>query len=371
MTVRGSYTLSATGQRIYHSPGPFGPEPSGPPPPPAATRPVSGAGIPVSLGPAENPNAPKNEIFTFWCTLPLTPTSLPIAEAGLWQDHQVLGGGTRSTFGGPDESTLAFSGQLEPPAMLTNNSRAAGLGSLATLESGAIELPREESQVIQEQWGPGAGSAPPIQGVVPQDGGQAGYTQWVEPTAFNDMFRKAVKAGEIIRIIVGDEYGFNGLVSLRTYTWRYEDPDPDTLNFEFTAKSWAPQTAMQAQSQAHKSGVSNYEVRDGDTLRSIAKAKLHSSSDAAVHKLINTGKNAKTIGGLWVYPDDRFVPARYKVGKSFKGNTPRGLFESVGPKSVKPPPSINTFKPHEVGPQGGKSLSGDRFLRRGWKLQIP
>jgi len=324
-----------------------------PPPPPAWSRPSPDDGIAVSLGPAEDPAAPPNAIFTSWTTLPLTPSVLPVQIAGLWSDKQVVAGGQRSSFGGPENASIAFSGQLEEPAYYTS---AANANSIAALSAGALNPAGVSGEGSIPGGAPFAGTTVPPEaagafgGVVVQWGGQGGFTKFVDAHTYKDMLEAACEAGEILRLVIGDEHGWNGLVSLRSFTWKYEDPDADVINYEFTAKRWVPPGSLVATAQG--SSDQWYAVQAGDSLSKIASAKLHKHDQAAINTLIKL--NLKQLGELWEYADSRYG-AKGKQG------------HSAGPKETQP---FLTQPGWQIGQNTAKHFDPNLALRHGWKLRL-
>ena len=282
-------------------------QPAAAPPPPNASRPApSGGGVTCMIGPRNaDLQGPENKWFRKYCTLPLTPPELPVAIAGLWQDNTVIGG-QRSSFGGAELDNVSFSGQLEPPAAYVVSSPQRGLygaQSEAEITAGGGVVPRDTGApawlVSQGIAGPDAGLPG---GVVLQPGGSINaQTQYLDPWVFNTCLAEACKEGEVVRLVIGDEYGYNSLVTIRSYTYKWADPDADVINFTITFKSWEEVTPLAASSTAPAKGANAnaWTVKVGETLYDIA-TKTHVKTS----QIINL--NRQTLSTLWNYHDTRY-----------------------------------------------------------------
>jgi nucleoid-associated protein YgaU len=336
--------------------------------PPGKRAPVSD-GVVVAIGPAGGRH--DNDSFKEWTTFPLTPGSIPISNSGIWGDGQnVIAGGERATFGGAQLATIQFSGQLEPPQRYISGRQ---LRKLADREVGghnfvdAIPTGRADDdkvEVLESILGGGeigkvldpdrefalgaktttSGRAPAIPpptmkggtNVVMQPGGVAGGT-YHEPHIFKELLTDACEDGEVVRLIVGDEFGWNGLVTIRQFDWRYEDPDPDTLLFDITFREHREHrllsTVRQTSRSRSKKKPASIVTKKGDTLHRIAQRELKDASDwRALIRL-----NVRTLQELWVYKDED-QPTGATVGRKIRG---RQGGHKVG--RIEHPGSIGSF----------------------------
>jgi hypothetical protein len=133
-----------------------------------------------------------------------------------------------------------------------------------------------------------------------------------------------------VRIIIGDQYGFNQLISIRTFNWYYEDPDPDVINFDFTARQHRPRTLTTSPtvSQTARQVPKNYTTQDGDTLTRIAQTVYGDPSKWT--SIVQS--NLRALEALFIYPDGRAIaplysPTNESVGSFWSGHDGR---RSVG-----------------------------------------
>jgi hypothetical protein len=204
----------------------------------------------------------------------------------------------------------------------------------------------------------GASALPPPSantGVMMMDGATAGFGSFVDPLVFKEILEEVVLSGEFVRIAIGDEYGYNEIVSIRSFLWRYEDPDPDTLYYDLAARSETAQKSLVAMSQSSASKNrtakhTHHVVKDGQTLRTIASSEGLGADATGVGIIIKL--NLHLLGSLWVYPDLRY-----------------GKGESAGPKSVLPP-NVSTSSGHPYGLQSARHFNADLPLRHGITLTL-
>jgi hypothetical protein len=164
------------------------------------------------------------------------------------------------------------------------------------------------------------------------------------------LLEDCCNAGEIVRMIIGDQYGYNDTVSIRTFTWRYDDPDPDVISYDITCRQHRSNQLPTGPTISHgkKQIPKSYTTRNGDTLTSIAIKVYGKGSDWT--RLVQL--NLRLLERLWIYPDDHAKPPSYKPGK-----------ESVGPAE-------KGKKGRQVGPikHAGLGVGPLTYLRVGIKL---
>jgi hypothetical protein len=262
--------------------------------------PATNKGVVVSVGPANL----DNEVIKYWVTFPVTPESIPIASAATWESKAIIGLGEVADFGGRVLQTVQFSGMLEPVA------RYRGDGE-PIMQRGA--------QVI-------------------------GNTRY-EPHAFKDLMIRAMHAGEIVRVIVGDDLGWNKLCSIREFAWRYEDPDPDTLYFDVSFSEHRPRRLAGVKTR-RKPKHRIYQTKYGDTLKSVATKQW---GDITMWKYLFK-LNRRALMKLWYDPDD------------FRDN------RSVGDRKTKG--SYNVRDKRTKGKFDIKEFRGDTRFRAGVRLQM-
>jgi hypothetical protein len=319
-------------------------------------RPPIPNGIVVAFGPASK----KNTIITAKCALPLTPASIQIQAGGNWTDGiYPVRGDERSQFAGAMLENISFSARLEPPEFYVVN--PANYGSTANAQQAAqagISPPpplagyvlgsydsaqaNNEYNLQTKYFGGAFGSAPPVPGgnggeIVAQPGGiaPAGY-QWHEPHDFCALLEASCNAGEYVRLIIGDQYMVNCIISIRTFTWYYEDPDPDVINFDLTARGHR----VDPTTPKPKTMSGTYTTQAGDTLYSIG-AQYSGGGSTNAAKIFQY--NVSRLASLWLYPDPRATASKYFVAKSGPG-----YGDSVGP--------------YEVGVSGGQQLKKIRYF---------
>lgn len=254
-------------------------------------------GVAVSIGPV----AKSNQWVQEWMTFPLTPETLPVAVSGSWNDVQIVGAGERSSFVGPNLDVITFSGILEPPEFYIA-SEAAGLFSGVTDRVGAMDAAYEAERLRQAGFQPGLNPGIPdlgdgTNGVVMQSGARAGPNVYYEPHAFKKCIEGAVKNGEIVKLVVGDDYGWTGHASIREFNWRYEDPDPDTLYFDITFKQHVTRKLRAAQQKRKEPKHSTIVTKKGDTLKKIAVREWGEVSKWTMIRDLNK----YTLSQLWYY----------------------------------------------------------------------
>lgn len=281
------------------------------PNPPSAFRPTQEHGIKITIGPHDGVHV-RN-----WYTFPVTPESIPIQTGATWNTRTTLQGGEMPGFAGKNLDVVAFSGRLEPPEFY--------------LVGGVTNMPGVVPHAFDEDLLENLQNAALITGepfrfaddnvsVVMQQGAYAG-PNYLEAQAFVDLLEAAEKDGEVMRLLVGDNFGFNEPVFIESFNWKFEDPDPDVILYEISFKQHRelePTTASTEPSKTRSAPKdSTYTTNQGDTLHSIA-----------VHEWGKGGKwryllnlNRKVIADLWWYPT---TPSESQADWKDKG--------TVGPK---------------------------------------
>lgn len=261
--------------------------------PRSSTRPdIRDNGIAVSIGPAYE-GGPRNKWVKKWMTLPLTPEVIPISVSGSWADGQfTIDGGENSSFIGPALDTIAFAGRLEPPSYyLAWGSQV----SRQSKESGFLDPVTQVGQINQGDYlelgqfftvghdvPTGAEVRVPYfqdgTGVVMEEGARPGPAEYIEPHAFKEILARACRAGEVVHLVVGDEFGWDSLATIREFSWRFEDPDPDVLLFDITFREWREADVDRVKRRGGKKGGGkkgarvprSYTTQSGDSLHSVA-----------------------------------------------------------------------------------------------------
>jgi LysM repeat protein len=324
-------------------------------------RPPVDKGVAVSIGPVSEGSQWVQE----WMTFPVTPESLPVSVSGIWNDTQIIGLGEASVFAGSAQDTISFSGILEPPEYY--------IGGLSTMqveptlgpnERGAMNVAYERERLRQSGFSEaeiasGLPGVPALsdgsQGVVMQSGARAGPNVYYEPHAFKKCIEGAVKHGEIVKLVVGDDYGWTGQASIRDFTWRYEDPDPDTLYFDITFRQHRVRKLRAAQQKRKSPKHPHVTTKSGDTLKKIAVREWGEASKWTMIRDLNKHELAQ----LWYYgkKDNESPPS---VGHKIKGKHgfKVGLKGSAShPKDVKDHFDLTDF-------------SGDTKFRGGVRLVV-
>ena len=322
-------------------------------------------GVVCSIGPHSGGDA---RIVRNWYTFPITPESIGPASAGLWTDTQIVGFGEAGSFGGRGLDSLSFSGVLEPPRFYYGTVRppelerrfpGASWGGIDELEMRRFvmrsTIPPDPAYTntspgVPPLRNPQTGG-PFDRGVVTEDGAHAGPNQFMDPHAFRQMLEDACKAGEIVHIVLGEDYGWNHECSIREFAWRFEDPDPDVLYFDIALREHRERKLLGVKN-TKKPKKPVISTKAGDTLRSIA---IREWGDPTKWKFIH-GLNKSTISGLWRYPKSGDQPE--SIGHKVKG---REKGHVVGSKKKK-------------GVKGGKfdyfDVGADDKFRKGVRLRV-
>jgi hypothetical protein len=378
----------------------------------APPRAPADLGVVCAIGPRtanDDHNQPANQWFTHWTLLPLTPATISIQGQASWTDGLTpVNGSEHASFAGAQLENISFSGRLEPPAFYTS---AQTIGRLAAVETGhwlgtglssginvekrgytggtgggvmsaqnldplkTVQGPDglwhvvESSQVggpidvnaevvLQQKFNLPFGAPPSLPGgtdVIMDDGAiVAQGFQWHEPHDLAMMLLRACEGGEIVRMTLGDMYGINLMISIRSFTWRIEDSDPDVINYDLTARQHRANpmpTGSSNHAAAAKPGKS-YVTKDSDTLHKIAQREFH---DATQAKRI-AGYNLNTLAKLWMDPDGRATGGPYVPGGQSAG-----------------PPWTGHLHGHRVGPikrWPGGGITVDTYLRKGIRLAL-
>jgi hypothetical protein len=189
---------------------------------------------------------------------PLTPESIPVQTAAIWNDVQIVGLGERASFGGRALDNIAFSGVLE--------------------------------------WGTIVGSGEVL---MPQLGSTGGHTYW-QPGFFRQKLRAAMKDGEILGLrigqndVQGEETPWDGFVSIRDFTWRFEDPDPAVIYYDISFKQHQERGlyGVPEKIPRHQKVV----TRDNDSLGAIATREFKDRGKWSHIRNLNKSR----IGALWL-----------------------------------------------------------------------
>ena len=317
--------------------------PSGPSRP-STHRPGTTNAIAISIGPVDDDNEELRE----WITFPVTPASIPVDSQASWADGVYgakPGEPEAMRFIGPATRTASFSGQLEPPAYYI----ASGRPGVADRLAGYINPDQLANLRADILTGPGSGDLPgPLQltqrapAVVMQEGAMAGPGTFYEPHAFVAILEGVRDSGEVIRLVIGDQYGLNTIATVRGFSWRYEDPDPDVINYDVAFKEHNERSLSAAGKGKKKASTpKSYTTKSGDTLHRIAGSKLH---DAAKWKTL-LRLNHGTLAKLW-------------VGGAIGSNKLGSLGKDRPPGAPK------------LGDSGATHLSPDRPFRPGVVLKL-
>lgn len=270
-----------------------GPNPRKTVKPPSIYRPVQQHGIKISIGPHGGKHI-RN-----WYTFPVTPESIPVATGATWNSRYTLRGGELVSFGGKNLDVVAFSGRLEPPEFYTQQGFTNANGVVAqSIDEDLLATLQNQAHISGEEFSFNGDNV----AVVMQHGAYAG-PNFLEAQAFVDLLEAAEKDGEVMRLIVGDNFGFNKPVFIESFVWKFEDPDPDVLLYEISFKEHReqkPTTAKTGHKKRDRPKDSTYVTHKGDTLHSIA---VHEWGDGGKWRSI-LNLNRKVIASLWWYPDD-------------------------------------------------------------------
>jgi hypothetical protein len=266
---------------------------------PSPNRPNAGEGIAVSIGPV---NA-DNEVLKWWVTFPVTPAEIPVAGDANYsgpKPRAAPGYGAPNTFIGPATEQVAFDGRLEPPLYyLRNGTRTVDGINVGTLNPDAEENLAKAILSGNSQSRPypariGRGDLI----VVMDTGARAGPSQFFEPHAFRALLSGIRDRGEIIRLVIGDQYGWNERVQIPSFTWRWSDPDPDVLLYSVTFTTVVSYSLGTVGKDTGSSAPASCLTRKDDTLSKIAGAQLHDAEQwRALLKL-----NSSNLARLYQYP---------------------------------------------------------------------
>lgn len=139
-------------------------------------------------------------------------------------------------------------------------------------------------------------------GVVMQVGAHAGPEEYFEPHEMAEMLYEACRHGEVVRLIMGDHWGYNDEVAIREFQWRFEDPDPDTLYFNISFREYREPASLVPGAKAGKKGKRNkpthYVTKYGDRLADIC-VKFHFDPHAWTKIVV---LNRRKLERLWRYP---------------------------------------------------------------------
>jgi hypothetical protein len=281
-------------------------------------RPPVSNGVAVSIGPI---HGGEHDIVRHWMTFPVTPSSIPIAGDANYLDGLFnVAGDERASFAGRTLETVQFSGELEPPR---------------------VYYPTREREDYLEAIGAGRW--------IPDQGGDhlahAGPAAFVEPHIFTSVLTGIRDTGERVRLVIGDQYGWNGIVTCRSFAWRYEDPDPDVLYYDVTFREDARRSLHRVKTPKSAPGKQRgtYTTKSGDTLHEIALKQLGDQSKWKHIRDLNDDK----LGRLWFYPDPNH---------KHKG--------TLGPK-------VQGRKTgYQLGKKGVAKLGGNVELRAGIELKL-
>jgi hypothetical protein len=276
-------------------------------------------GVVVSVGPLDE----SSRWVKTWMTFPVTPESIPIAVSGQWTDTTIVGqdGGEFSTFGGRNLDTISFSGRLEPPLYYV--SAAAGPLGVDPARFGNFDEQGEGEFLrgaanFQIKTGvhnqPGVATLAADQNVVMDYNARAGPNDYYEPHAFKEIITKAVKHGEIVRLVIGDAWGWGGTASIREFSWRYEDPDPDVLLFDITFRQHRERELAGVTGQINskkKSTKKSHTTKRYDTLFSLAQEHLGDGNKWTTLRKLNEAALKKLW--LWDDPTGRETQLAHKV----------------------------------------------------------
>ena len=380
----------------------------------APPRAPADLGVVVAIGPlspGDDHDLPANKTFANWTLLPLTPSSISFQAQSNWTDGLFpVNGPEHAAYAGGLLEGISFSGRLEPPAYYIN---AAKVGRLSAVDTGHWLSTGGSSGLAVERRGYTAGGSGGGGGILPaentsalktvrdgdgvlhvvessQIGGPLNVNQeltlqdkyfgssftdppsipggtdavmsygavvaqgflWHEPHDLALMLRDACAGGEVVRLTIGDMYGYNRMVSIRSFTWRVEDSDPDVINYDLTARQHRP-NPMPTGSVHHaaKKAPKSYTTKNGDTLHSIAHLEL--GNVALASRIVQY--NLHTLENLWGNPDGNAVGGKYNPAK-----------ESYGPRMVPRRPDRKVGKIRRPG----NGINYDAYLRKGIRLTL-
>jgi hypothetical protein len=262
---------------------------------PPKDRPWQSQGIEISLGPHEG------HVLKHWVTFPVTPESIPITTGATINTTRVINKGEFPGFAGRNLDSISFSGRLEPPLFYAN---ARGLPPQQNEgiygDVGISKYRWNKKLLSQARTTSDAVKLTHKRYAVMEDGAHAGPAVFVEPEAFKELLLDMEYSGEVCRLIIGDNYGYNDLAVIESFVPRYEDPDPDVILFDLSLREWREHDTLKALDARRKPKREHYMTKKGDTLHKIAKKMW------GVHwKWRQIAKlNRKRIAGLWWYPDE-------------------------------------------------------------------
>ena len=176
--------------------------------PPSPYRPTQEKGIKITIGPHDGVHV-RN-----WFTFPVTPESIPVAGGANWVSRYTLEGGEMVGFGGRNLDTISFAGRLEPP----NYYVIGGVTSIPGIEGQALNVDLLENlqNAALISGGEPLGFSGEDVRVVMQDGAYAGQN-YLEAQAFVDLLDAAQKDGEVMRLQIGDNFGWNHTAFIESF----------------------------------------------------------------------------------------------------------------------------------------------------------
>jgi hypothetical protein len=284
-------------------------------------RPWQSEGIQISIGPG--PGKMTRREIKFWLTFHVTPETIPIQHGATWERHRTATG-EYPDFSGRNLDGVSFSGRLEPPMMYVPKKGLIGPdGDHTRFDEGVVSEERAR-KLLNSAWV--TSGRPPDPGpdyVVMEDGAYAGPRYYLEPHAFKERLERATKRGEVMRLVIGDNFGWNKHAFIEDFSWRFEDPDPDVLLYDITFTEWRAHDQVKgSKSQREDPKELKYTTKKGDTLSKISKKMW-----GVEFKWRDIWElNKQRIGKLWWYPDENTDEAA--TGKP-KGWRDRG---SIGRK---------------------------------------
>ena len=285
---------------------------------PTPYRPTQEHGIKVTIGPHDGIHV-KN-----WYTFPVTPEAIPMQTGANWVSRYTLEGGEMVGFGGRNLDVITFSGRLEPPEfyLVEGMTNVSGLVGQA-MDADLLENLQNAALITGEPLR----FANDNVRVVMQPGAYAG-ANYLEAQAFVDLLDAAEKDGEVMRLLIGDNFGWNHPAYIESFAWEFKDPDPDVIEYTITFKQHRQLEATTASTEPSKKRAEpkhkTYVTRSGDTLHDIAVREW--GQGGKWRSILNL--NRQVIAKLWWYPS---TPSEGSGGWRDKGSIgpirhlPRGL----------------------------------------------
>src|ERR1700682_3237589 len=174
------------------------PQSSQTPVPPSPYRPTQEHGIKITIGPHDGVHIRQ------WYTFPVTPEAIPMQTGANWVSRYTLEGGEITGFGGRNLDAIAFTGRLEPPDyyIVQGVTDAEGLRGEA-IDTDLLETLQNAALITGEPLR----FADDHVRVVMQTGAYAGQN-YLEAQAFVDLLDAAEKDGEVMRLLIGDNFGW-------------------------------------------------------------------------------------------------------------------------------------------------------------------